>query len=133
MAGPPLLLFAAAYFGICASRERNVAVPLVVVAAMIGLSVIVIGTGVLQKLRWAQAWPEVLAVAEYPPRPGEAQRRRLGTYAADIYGNNDGTVLIAFGGSWDGLLYVPPGLPEPERKKYVGREVMPHWFYYDMD
>lgn len=42
-------------------------------------------------------------------------------------------MLIVFGGSWEGLLYVPPGLPEPERKKYTGHEVMPHWFYYDVD
>lgn len=45
MAGPPLLLVVSVYFGICASRARNVSVPLVVVASMIGLSVIVIGTG----------------------------------------------------------------------------------------
>lgn len=131
--GPPLLLFAAVYFGVCSSRGRSVAVPLAVTAAMVGLSVIVVGTGVLQKMRWAQARPEIVAVAEYPPGLGEPQHRRLGTYPASIYGHRDGTVLIVFGGSWDGLLYVPPGLPEPERKKYAGREVMPHWFYYDVD
>jgi hypothetical protein len=133
LAGPPLLLIAAAYFGITASRERSVAVPLVVIALLVGSSVIVIGTGVLQKIRWAQARSEILAVAEHPPGAGETQHRRLGTYAANIQGNRDGTVLIVFGGSWDGLLYVPPGLPESERKKYAGREVMPHWFYYDVD
>ncbi|QCH23390.1 hypothetical protein [Mycobacteroides salmoniphilum] len=133
LAGPPLLLIAAVYFGITALRERHVAVPLVVIALLVGSSVIVIGTGVLQKIRWAQARPEILAVAEHPPGPGETQHRWLGTYAASIYGHRDGTVLVVFGGSWDGLLYVPPGLPEPERKKYAGREVMPHWLCYDTD
>lgn len=133
LAGLPLLLLTAAYFSLTASRERNVEVPLAVIAAIVGLSIIAIGTGGLQKLRWVQARPEILAVAQHPPPPGETQHRRLGTYAADIYGNKDGTVLIAFGGSWDGLLYLPPGPLEPERKKYAGREVMPHWFYYAMD
>ncbi|ORB47479.1 hypothetical protein BST43_26020 [Mycobacteroides saopaulense] len=126
-------MIAAVYFGVGASRARNVAVPLLVIAFLVGSSVIMIGTGILQKLRWAQARAEILAVAEHPPGPEETQHRRLGTYAANIYGHRDGTVLIVFGGNWDGLLYVPPRLPEPERKRYVSREVMPQWFYYDMD
>lgn len=68
--GPPLLLFAAVYFGVCSSRGRSVAVPLAVIAAMTVLSAVVIGTGALQQLRWAQARPEIMAVAGYPPGRG---------------------------------------------------------------
>ncbi len=130
---PPLLLLGAVYFGVSISRGRRVVVPLAAIGALVAMSALVIGTGVLQKLRWAHARPEVVAVAEHPPGPGETQHRRLGTYPASIHGNADGTVLIVFGGSWDGILYVPPRLPEPELKKYAGREVMPHWFYYNTD
>ncbi|TDZ42802.1 hypothetical protein [Mycobacteroides franklinii] len=73
------------------------------------------------------------AVAQHPPGPGQTQRRRLGTYTAGICGNKDGTVLIAFENSWGGLLYVLPWMPELGRQNYADREVMPHWFYYDMD
>lgn len=95
---------------------------------------LLIGTGLLQKMRWAQARPLVLAVADHPPARGETQRRTFGTYTASVTGNRDGTVLVAFTNSWDGLLHAPPGLPEPDRRKLVvGREVMPRWWYYDTD
>lgn len=132
LAVPPLLLLAAMYFGGTAKGRPQAAAPLALIALLLTVSVIAAGTGGLQKLRWMHARPELAAIAEHPPQPGQTQRRQLGTYAATIYGNKDGTVQIGFKNSWGGLLYVPPGMPAPLRMKYAGREVLPHWFYYDM-
>lgn len=134
-AGPPLLLAGAIYFGVCAARRRRVTVPVVAIAAVITASVVLIGTGVLQKMRWAHARSAVLAAAERPPARGETQHRWFGTYSATVHTNSNGTVLIKFDGSWDGLLYVPAGMPEPDRggDLRIGREVMPRWWFYDTD
>ncbi|MGW4100641.1 hypothetical protein [Mycobacterium sp. NPDC004974] len=133
--GPPLLLVGAIYFGVCAARRRRVAVPVAATAAVAALSMLLIGTGVLQKVRWAHARSSVHAVAEHPPARGETQHRWVGTYTATVHTNSSGTVLIKFENSWDGLLYVPSGMPEPDRDGDVriGTEVMPRWWFYDTD
>ncbi|MBN3511136.1 hypothetical protein JYB55_20100 [Mycolicibacterium septicum] len=133
--GPPLLMVGAAYFGVCAARGRRVAVPVAAIAAVVALSVLLIGTGVLQKVRWAHARTEVLAVADHPPAHGETQHRWIGSYPATVHTNSSGTVLIKFENSWDGLLYVPAGMPDPDRNGdlRIGPEVMPRWWFYDTD
>ncbi|GAB5900995.1 hypothetical protein OKHIL_68040 [Mycolicibacterium mageritense] len=133
--GPPLLLVGAVYFGVCAARGRQVAAPIAAVAAVIALSMLLIGTNVLQKVRWANARAEVLAVADHPPARGEAQHRWIGSYPATVQTNASGTVLIKFDRSWDGLLYVPSGMEAPDRggDSGIGPEVMPRWWYYDTD
>ncbi|WP_268952446.1 hypothetical protein [Mycolicibacterium septicum] len=44
-------------------------------------------------------------------------------------------MLIKFENSWDGLLYVPARMPEPDRGRdlWIGPEVTPRWWYYDTD
>lgn len=121
------------YFGICSAR-RPIMAPLLAIAAVIALSALSIATGVVQKVRWAQARPAVLAIATHPPGRGQTQHVRLGTYSANVSGLLDGTVLVAFQSSWDGLLYVPVGMPGPDRSRIsIGPEVMPRWWYYDTD
>ncbi|WP_396908834.1 hypothetical protein [Mycolicibacterium sp.] len=133
--GPPLLLAGAAYFGVCAARGRRVAVPVAAIAAVVAVSAVLIATGVLQKVRWAHASSEVLAIADHPPARGETQHRWIGTYPATVHTNSTGTVLIKFDGSWDGLLYVPAGMPDPDRDGdlRIGPEMLPRWWYYDTD
>ncbi|WP_066901897.1 hypothetical protein [Mycolicibacterium houstonense] len=133
--GPLLLLVGAVYFGVSAARRRRVVVPVAAIAAVIALSMLLIGTGVVQKARWAHARSEVLALADHPPARGQTQHRWIGTYPATVHTNTTGTVLIKFDNSWDGLLYVPAGMPEPERGRGlgIGPEVLPRWWYYDTD
>lgn len=121
------------YFFICSGR-RPIMTPLLTIAAVVGLSALSITTGVVQKVRWAQARPAVQAIAAHPPARGQTQHLRLGTFSASVSGLLDGTVLVAFHPSWDGLLYVPVGMPEPDaRRTEIGPEVMPRWWYYDTD
>ncbi|MHA7664087.1 hypothetical protein [Mycolicibacterium sp. HS_4_1] len=127
------LPIAGVYFGISA-RRRSVWAPLLTSVVVVALSVLSIATGVVRKVRWAQARPDVLAIAEHPPARGQKQHLLLGTYSASVSGLRDGTVLVAFDRGWDGLLYVPVGMPEPDRNRVeVGPEVMPRWWYYDTD
>jgi hypothetical protein len=51
----------------------------------------------------------VLAIAKHPPARGETQHRRFGTFTATVHGNNNGTALVSFTNSWNGLLYVRCG------------------------
>ncbi|MUM15850.1 hypothetical protein FZI91_22555 [Mycobacterium sp. CBMA271] len=133
--GPALLLAGAIYFGVGATRRQKVTIPVAAIAGVVALSVLLIGTGVLQKARWAHARSAVLAVADHPPAHGETQHRRIGTYPATVHTNSSGTVLIRFENSWDGLLYVPTGMPEPDRDDdlRIGPEMLPRWWYYDTD
>lgn len=133
--GPPLLIVAAAYFGVCAARGRRVVVPVAAIAGVVALSVLLIGTGVVQKARWAHARPEVLAIADRPPARGETQHRWIGSYPATVHTNTAGTVLIKFQNSWDGLLYVPAGMEAPDRNGdlRIGPDVLPRWWYYNTD
>ncbi|TVY00220.1 hypothetical protein FPV58_16945 [Mycolicibacterium porcinum] len=133
--GPPLLLAGAVYFGLCAARGRRVAVPVAAIAAVVALSAVLIGTGVVQKARWAHARSAVLAIADQPPGRGETQHRWIGSYPATVHTNTSGTVLIKFENSWDGLLYVPAGMKAPDRDSdlTIGPEVLPRWWYYDTD
>jgi len=121
------------YFFICSTR-RPIGAPLLTIAAVVALSALSIATGAVQKVRWAQARPAVLAIAAHPPARGQTQHLRLGTYSASVSGLLDGTVLVAFQSSWDGLLYVPVGMPEPDHSRIsIGPQVMPRWWYYDTD
>lgn len=121
------------YFFICSTR-RPITAPLLTIVAVVALSALSIATGVVQKVRWAQARPAVLAIAAHPPARGQTQHLRLSTFSASVSGLLDGTVLVKFQPSWDGLLYVPAGLPEPDRNSSeIGPEVMPGWWYYDTD
>ncbi|QRY46703.1 hypothetical protein JVX93_07715 [Mycolicibacterium boenickei] len=133
--GPPLLLAGAVYFGVCAARRRRVLIPVAAIAGVVALSVLLIGTGVVQKARWAHARSEVLAIADHPPARGQTQHRLIGSYPATVHTNSSGTVLIKFENSWDGLLYVPAGMEAPDRDGdlRIGPEVMPRWWYYDTD
>lgn len=133
-AGPPLIVIGAVYFAICQGRGRRVARPLLAIVVVAGLSVQTIETGVLQKVRWVQARPQVLAIADHPPSRGTRQHRRFGTYWATVHANYDGTVLLEFDGSWNGLLYVPAEMPAYYRSgSGIGPEVMPRWWFYDTD
>jgi len=122
------------YFFICSTR-RPITAPLLTIVAVVALSALSIATGVVQKVRWAQARPAVLTIATHPPARGQTQHLWLGTYSASVSGLLDGTVLVAFDRGWDGLLYVPQGMPEPDRRRQsrIGPEVMPRWWYYDTD
>lgn len=133
--GPPLLLAGAVYFGVCAARGSRVAIPVASIAAVVVLSAGLIGTGVLQKARWAHARSDVLAVADHPPARGETPHRWIGSYPATVHTNSSETVLIKFENSWDGLLYVPAGMPDPDRDSdlRIGPEVLPRWWVYDTD
>lgn len=135
LAVAPLPLAAGAlYFAICDMRGRRIAVPMFAIVVLLGLSVQAIGTNAVTMVRWAQARPQVLAIAAHPPPRGIRQHRRFGTYWATVHANFDGTVLLEFDRSWSGLLYVPAGLPEPDHSSgAVGPEVMPRWWFYDTD
>lgn len=133
-AGPPLIVVGAVYFAICQGRGRRVARPLFVIVVVAGMSVQAIETGAVQMVRWAQARPQVLAIADHPPACGTRQHRRFGTYWAAVHANFDGTVLLEFDGSWNGLLYVPAEMPAYYRSgSGIGPEVMPRWWFYDTD
>lgn len=135
LAVAPLPLAAGAlYFAICDMRGRRVAVPMFAIVVVLGLSVQAVETNAVNMVRWAQARPQVLAIAAHPPARGTRQHRLFGTYWATVHANFDGTVLIEFDNSWSGLLYVPAGLPEPDHSSgAVGPEVMPRWWFYDTD
>ncbi|QRY52440.1 hypothetical protein [Mycolicibacterium septicum] len=45
----------------------------------VGPPLLLIGTGALQKVRWAHARTEVLAVADHPPARGETQHLWIGS------------------------------------------------------
>ncbi|MGV0809819.1 hypothetical protein [Mycolicibacterium setense] len=42
---------------------------------------------------------------------------------------------VKFENSWNGLLYVPAGMPDPDRDSdlRIGPEMLPRWWYYDTD
>lgn len=131
--GLVLMPIGGVYLSICSTR-RSVRALILTSAVVVALSALSIVTGVVQKVRWAQARPAVLAIAAHPPVRGQTQHLWLGTYSASVSGLLDGTVLVAFHPSWDGLLYVPEGMPEPDRSRSsIGPEVMPRWWYYDTD
>jgi hypothetical protein len=85
------------------------------------LSLLLIGTSVPKKARWAHARSEVLAVADHPPARGKTRHGWFGTDPATMHANSSGTELITFEDSWDGLLYVPTGMPKPDRGRSADR------------
>lgn len=132
LAGPRLLVAGAVYFAICGGRGRRVARPLFAIVVVAGLSVQVIETGAVQMVRWVLARPASARDRRPSARPRDQTAPQLRYYWATVHAIFDGTVLLEFDKSWAGLLYVPAGLPAPDRRSgAISAEVMPRWWFYD--
>lgn len=77
-------------------------------------------SGVVTDARWALARAEFDAIAAASPAVGPAQDRRVGTFAARVAARRDGSVTFRFGDSWQGLIFVPPNLPDPSPDDPLG-------------
>ncbi|MGV0771772.1 hypothetical protein [Mycobacterium syngnathidarum] len=120
LVGAPLLLAGGVYFGECGARGRRVVAPVAAIPAVIALSMLLIGTNLLRKARWAHARPEVLAIPDHPPTCGETQHRWIGTYPATVHTNTTGTVLSSSRTAGTACSMCPPGCPIPTETATCG-------------